>query len=287
MPDAHMKVGDLAKQTGVSVRTLHYYDEIGLLKPSHHTQAGYRLYAEEDIARLQQIMSLRQLGFSLGEIRGCLDRPGASPLRMIELHIASLEEQIELQRELRDRLQAIAGALRATGKASAREFIRTIEVMNRMERYFTAEQLEGLKNRRLELGEERIRQAEADWKELLEQVRAEMGKGTDPASEPVTRLARRYRQLIQEFTGGNPEIEASLRAMYQQEPNIASRFGYTHDPEMSAYLCKALAAVRDTCRIENGDEQENRDEQVEQGRRIAGSDLDGGHGRKRGERTDE
>jgi DNA-binding transcriptional MerR regulator len=56
-----MKVGELAKQTGISVRTLHYYDEIGLLSPSGRTESDYRLYAEADIVRLQQIMSLRQL----------------------------------------------------------------------------------------------------------------------------------------------------------------------------------------------------------------------------------
>ena len=69
-----MKVGDLAKQTGVSVRTLHYYDEIGLLSPSGRTETGYRLYAKDDIIRLQQIVSLREIGLSLDEIRGCLEQ---------------------------------------------------------------------------------------------------------------------------------------------------------------------------------------------------------------------
>ena len=69
MQPTAMKVGELAKRTGVSVRTLHYYDEIGLLSPSHRSEAGYRLYSAEDIARLQQIKSLRQLGFRLEEIR--------------------------------------------------------------------------------------------------------------------------------------------------------------------------------------------------------------------------
>ena len=66
MSDGPMKVGKLAKQTGVSIRTLHHYDEIGLLKPSHRTEAGHRLYTPGDIARLQQIKSLQHLGFSLG-----------------------------------------------------------------------------------------------------------------------------------------------------------------------------------------------------------------------------
>ncbi|HHP7244688.1 MAG TPA: MerR family DNA-binding transcriptional regulator [Elainellaceae cyanobacterium] len=60
-----MKIGDLTKQTGLSIRTLHYDDEIGLLSPSHRTDVGHRLYSDPDIIRLQQILSLRQLGFML------------------------------------------------------------------------------------------------------------------------------------------------------------------------------------------------------------------------------
>src|SRR5215475_6524089 len=70
-----MKVGDLAKRTGLSVRTLHYYDEIGLLQPRNVTTAGHRVYGVAELARLQRIKSLRQLGFSLDEIRSCLDAP--------------------------------------------------------------------------------------------------------------------------------------------------------------------------------------------------------------------
>ena len=90
-----LKVGELARRTGLSVRTLHYYDQIGLLSPAHHTGGGHRLYAADDIVRLQQIVSLRQLGFSLDEIRGCLERSEFSPQRVIELHVAKLERQIE------------------------------------------------------------------------------------------------------------------------------------------------------------------------------------------------
>ena len=64
-----LKVGELAQRTGLTVRTLHHYDAIGLLRPSLHTEAGYRLYTARDIVRLQQVLSLRQLGFSLDEIR--------------------------------------------------------------------------------------------------------------------------------------------------------------------------------------------------------------------------
>src|SRR3954471_1725022 len=94
------KVGELARRTGLSIRTLHYYEEIGLLSPSRRTEAGHRLYAAGDVVRLQQIKSLRQLGFTLKEIRDCLDKPGFSAQQVIQLHLLRLGEQIELQQRL-------------------------------------------------------------------------------------------------------------------------------------------------------------------------------------------
>jgi MerR family transcriptional regulator, thiopeptide resistance regulator len=96
MQPVTLKVGDLAKQTGVSVRTLHYYDEIGLLSPSHRTETGYRLYGEDDIIRFQQIVSLRQIGLSLEEIRACLEQSNFSFSHVVQLHMTRLREQIEL-----------------------------------------------------------------------------------------------------------------------------------------------------------------------------------------------
>src|SRR5207249_3825143 len=124
-----LKVGELAKRTGLTVRTLHHYDDIGLLKPSLHTEAGHRLYTVADVGRLQQVLSLRQLGFSLEQIRDCLDRPGFSPLEVIQLHVARLREQMQLQRELCERLEALAAFLRTAGEVSAEQFLQTIEVM--------------------------------------------------------------------------------------------------------------------------------------------------------------
>src|SRR6516165_588232 len=123
MPFAALKVGELARRTGLTIRTLHHYDEIGLLKPSLHTESGHRLYTAGDLARLQRVLSLRQLGFSLEQIRDCLDRPGFSPLEVIRLHIARLREQIESQRRLCERFETIAARLRTAENVSADEFL--------------------------------------------------------------------------------------------------------------------------------------------------------------------
>jgi MerR family transcriptional regulator, thiopeptide resistance regulator len=114
--------------------------------------------------------------------------------------------------------------------------------MNMLEKYYTLEQLESLRQRQELLGEEQIRQVQADWQELFKQVRAEMAKGTDPSTERVKALARRSIELIQEFTGGDSGIERSLNRMYQQEqPEVVSQ-GMI-DAAMMEYLGRARAAL--------------------------------------------
>ncbi|HWN43820.1 MAG TPA: MerR family transcriptional regulator [Thermoanaerobaculia bacterium] len=242
------KVGELAKQTGLTVRALHHYDEIGLLTPSRRSASGYRLYGGDDIARLLQILSLRQLGFSLDEIRDSLAKPGLSLPRVLELHIARLRDGIELQSKLCSRLEAVAERLRSPEAVSVEEFLETMEAMMdakaMFEKYYTQEQLQQLEERRKMLGEEHIRQVEQEWPRLIAQVREEMAKGTDPASETMQRLSKRWMELVQEFTGGDPGITQSLKNLYQGEPSVQQRNGL--DPGIFAYVQQAVAASRKT-----------------------------------------
>jgi MerR family transcriptional regulator, thiopeptide resistance regulator len=81
-----LKVGELAKQSRISVRTLHHYDKIGLVIPSLRNEAGHRLYADADITRLQSVILLRSLAFSLEDIRKFLNNPATSPVPLLEMH---------------------------------------------------------------------------------------------------------------------------------------------------------------------------------------------------------
>ncbi len=241
------KVGELAARTGLSVRALHYYEEIGLLSPSRRTEAGHRLYAADDVLRLQRIVSLRHLGFTLEEIRACLrDGSGFPARRVVELHAARVRERMRSQQRLLHRLEALAFRLDpAAEEVPAGEFtqavMEVIEMSERVERYYTPEQLEALERRRRELGEERIRAVEAEWPRLMEGVRAEMEAGTDPADERVQRLAKRWMELVGEFTGGDPGIERSVGNMWRQEENIHG-IDTGEMREMMAYVSRATAA---------------------------------------------
>lgn len=236
------KVGELAKETRLTVRTLHHYDAIGLLRPSHRTAADHRLYTEADVARLQQIQSLRHLGFSLDEIRDALDRRGLTRGEVVELHLSRLREQIELHQRLYQRLSRIAGRLRADEEISVAELTQSIEEMKMHEKYFTPEQLEELRQRGETIGTERIREVEAEWPQLIAEVRAEMERGTDPADPRVQELARRWMGLVREFSGGNPGIEKGVATMYRQEPGAMQRGGL--DPAIFEYVNRAMQAAK-------------------------------------------
>jgi DNA-binding transcriptional MerR regulator len=240
-----MRVGELARETGLTVRTLHHYDEIGLLSPSRRSESGYRLYGREDIARLQQIRSLRQLGFPLDEIRSLLDGSGLSPLQIVELHLRRLREGLALQQTLVERLEALSARLAADEEPGQAELVRAIEVMTMTEqvnKYYTPEQLEQLERRRHIVGEDRIREVEAEWPQLMAEMRAELERGTDPADARVQELARRWKALVEEFTGGDPEIRDSLQRMYGGEPQVRERAGI--DPDLTEYVGRAMEAGR-------------------------------------------
>lgn len=234
-----MTVGALAKRVGVSIRTLRYYDEIGLLAPARHTAAGYRLYGTGDVARLQQIRSLRQLGFSLDDIQTLLRDPAYSPLQTIELHLERVRAQTRALHQLEDRLGALAAHFRTTDEPTTEEFLRVMETMTMVEQYYSPEQLDALSKRREELGEAGMRQAEAEWETLRAQVKAEMEAGTDPADPKVQALAAKWRSLVDAFTGGDPGIRANLQKVWENEPNI---HGIDTAAERAAmeYIGKAL-----------------------------------------------
>jgi len=235
-----MQVGQLARQSGLTVRSLHHYDAIGLLSPSDRSEAGYRLYDSDDVARLTQILLLRRLDLSLAEIREILARPESSLQETIGQQISQLREKIEFQTQLVERLEAIHRRLEPAERVSVDQLTRLMEMMTMFDKYYTPEQMEYLKKRGEELGEEKIRQAETEWPQLIARMQEEMTKGTDPASETVQALAKRWQELLQEFTGGDAGIESSLRNMYGQEPQLRQQTGM--DPSLMEFVAKANAA---------------------------------------------
>jgi MerR family transcriptional regulator, thiopeptide resistance regulator len=242
MDENRLTVGELAGRTGLTVRTLHHWDELGLLAPAERTGAGYRLYGESEVERVYRITALRSLGLELSQIRELLD--GGADLRaLVERQLTELEARIELERRLRRRLLLVRDALAEPGGPSADDLLETIEVMTMIEKYYSDEQLAELARRREALGPGGMEQAQRDWAELYADVEHEQRAGTDPADPRAQALVARADALIEAFTAGDPGIRASLEHMYREQgPENASR-GMVK-PKLAEYLNAARAARR-------------------------------------------
>ena len=240
-----LKVGELANRSGVSVRTLHYYEEVGLLVPAARTAAGHRLFGHQEVMRLQQIRSLVQLGFSLDEVKGFLGDPDFSALGVVEMHIERLDQVMVRQTRLRSRLASIAQRLAAASEIEANDFLQVIKETTMFDKYYTPEQLETLETRREEMGPEAMEKAQNDWAELIADVQAEMDRGAEPTSEPVLALARRWQALIDAFTQRDPGITQSLGKVWQNEaPQLRENHGrFMPSAEMMGYMSRALGAL--------------------------------------------
>jgi len=233
------RIGELARATGLTVRTLHHYDELGLLIPSSRSEAGHRLYGEAAVRRLYRVLVLRELGFPLQDIAGYLERDGFSLRDALNRQLEELEGRLRVQEALRDRLVRIVQAVDGAEGPSVEQLIDNMEAMMDVEKYYTPEQLAQLEERREELGNEAIERSQRDWAELIAEVQREREAGTDPGDPKMQELAGRWQGLIDAFTGGDPEMFKSLQRMYEdQGPEKASR-GMV-DPEAMSYMQRAL-----------------------------------------------
>jgi DNA-binding transcriptional MerR regulator len=145
-------VGELAAATGLTVRTLHHYDEIGLARPSEQrSSAGYRRYTAADVRRLHRIVALRGFGFSLVEIGGLLDSSELDPRELIQRQLDQADDRIRRATRLRDRLEAVLDLFDAAGNPSAEVLVRLIEEMTAVDHTYTPEEFEQLAAHRREL----------------------------------------------------------------------------------------------------------------------------------------
>ena len=234
------KVGDLAQLAGVSVRTLHHYEAIGLLVPSSRTASAHRLYARSDVERLMRILALTGLGFSLEQVRTALDDETLTPSRLLDTHLTRSRELLEEQAVLCARLEHLRDALKA-GRDEIETLFETMEVLTMIEKYYTKDQLAQLDERRQALGDAAVKAVEAEWTELFAKLAAEMDKGTPPDAPEIRPLALRSMELIRMFTGGDPAIEASAKRMYDENPVDKIHPGF--DPAIFTYMQKAIAAL--------------------------------------------
>ena len=234
-----LTVGELAKRTGLSVRALHHYEDVGLLAPRRLGSGSHRRYSASDVARLQQIRSLRQIGLSLGEIRECLANPSFTLHRVVGLHVTRLRERITREEELCARLEQLLQRLTTTPNIQIEEMLYALEGIAHAERYFTTEQRRLIAERAKSYTVADARRDAKKWQALMEEVSAAMERGDDPRSAKVRRLAARWRKLVVGFTRGDPGITQALRNKYEHEPTVRG-MDTSRLRAMNRYLAAAM-----------------------------------------------
>ena len=270
---AHLRrIKAFADDAGVTIRTLHLYDRIGLLKPAALSESGYRLYGEAELERLEHILALRFIGFTLEQIKELL-KGSNWPLVVARRFIASTPHKITpllngstgprvaarrlprdviaaQKRRLDSALAAIDEAERAlSGDAPIDrwETLRTVIEVFRMQNdwswtqnYYSEEARQKLEEYHKDAPREVIEQGQRDWTALLAEVEATASGGVDPSSAQAQVLVQRWRDLLAQFTRGNPEIQRGLNRLWSDPTHWPAGFKRPWSDAAEAFIKNAM-----------------------------------------------
>jgi DNA-binding transcriptional MerR regulator len=242
-------VGQLAKMAGVSVRTLHHYHQIGLLAPSARTKAGYRLYGEPELLRLQQILFFKELDMPLDEVRQILDDPGFDPVDALEGHRQLLQQRMERLARL---LKTID---RTIDRLTEEDMTLTDEELYEG---FSTEQIERYKRQAREMydpalveeSERRVKKmSRAQWQAVGaegEAVTTALATLADRESgdAEVQALVARHHAWIENFYPCSAEVYRGLAQGYVEHPEFRA-FYEKYRPGLADFLSAAMVHYAD------------------------------------------
>src|SRR5437016_2856315 len=242
-------VQEFAELAGVTVRALHHYDRLGLLKP-RRTQSGYRLYSLRDFERLEQIVALKFLGISLKQISTLFNREAPALPEALRMQRRVLEQKRQF---LDSAINAIREAEQATrpgerpDSAVLRKIIEVIEMQDNMDwskKYYSEGAQAKIEERKQLWSAENQERWSREWSDLFRKVEAALAE--DPAGVRAQALAARWKELVEGFTGGDPQITIGLSKMYQDRPNWPASMQQRMQPfsnkKVWEFIQKAFAA---------------------------------------------
>lgn len=234
------KVGELATLTGLTIRTLRYYDQINLFSPSQYTDSGHRLYTKSDLTRLQEILALKQIGLSLDDIKAFVtNKKKNSATEIIKTQITRVKRDMQIQQNLLSELERTLKTVRSHHTMSVEELTTLLGAMNmNQERYFTKQQLDTMKEYYDHVDENSLKEAESEFNVLIEEIRLEKEKGTNPKNSKVQALAQKWSSIVYSFTGNDPGIRKQAEKFHAENPDNILQYGM--DTELYKYIMKAL-----------------------------------------------
>ena len=152
----HLLVGELASRSGLTVRMLHHFDQIGLLKPSARPEGGYRLYSRDDVARLHGIQALRHLGLPIKQIGEMLAGDGADLPAIVARQVRALDHEISQATDLRGQLQLMLDRYAGGGQPEMADLLGSLALMTTYARYFNPDEIKTIVGNR--------RSIESEWR---------------------------------------------------------------------------------------------------------------------------
>lgn len=248
-PQQPLTVGQVARLAGVTVRTLHHYDAIGLVSPSGRSEAGYRRYASADLDRLRDVLAYRELGFPLERIAAVLDEPGGDALghlrRQRELlagRIARLEGMVAaIDRELEARSMGIGLTAQERLEAFG-DFDPAAHAEEAERRWGGTEAHRESQRRAASYGKHAWKEIRREAGEIERALAAALADGVAPDAPAATELAERHRLHVSRwFYACSPAMHAKLGELYVGDPRFAAHYEALA-PGLAAYVSRAVAA---------------------------------------------
>ncbi len=235
-------IKQLADLAGVSIRTLHYYDQIGLLRPEAYGQNGYRYYGESAMLRLQQILFFKELDFSLEQIQAVIDRPDFDVLHALQSHRAALQRKSARLERLIHTIDTTILHLKGKTQMSKQQYFEGFseekqkQYEQEIRRRYGDQAFEGVTDWNSYTAEQKAdiqAQSEAIYRDLA----ANMHKG--PQSPEVQQIIARWHQHLRYFYEPSVERLRGLAQLYNEHPDFVATFTRIH-PDLPPFLRRAI-----------------------------------------------
>jgi MerR family transcriptional regulator, thiopeptide resistance regulator len=244
-------VKKLAAISGVSVRTLHFYDEVGLLKPAYHGANGYRFYEEAQLLMLQQILFYRELGFELKQIKKILGRRDFDKVAALESHREVLRKNLTRTRKLIATIEKTIGHLKGQKKMKSQELFAGFDAKQQAkhEQYLIDRFGEGMKDGIAESKKRVKHWTKADWEksgaafgQICQDLVAVMGRPLPPDSSEAQKVIRRHYEWLKQFWTPTRESYAAHSLMIA-DSDLRKAYEAHHPklPEFTAAAIKVFA----------------------------------------------
>jgi MerR family transcriptional regulator, thiopeptide resistance regulator len=242
-------IGQVAKLARVTVRRLHYYDQVDLLHPSERSATGYRRYSHDDLERLQRILCYRQLGFALEQIKAIIDDPETDPLEHLQRQHTLLSERIDALQRMREAVEKLMEARTMGINLEPDEMLEAFGETDPVAYRKEAEQNWGNTNARGEAQRRMATYTKDDWKRMQTEVAAlltafakAVTEGAPAESSRIMDLAEAHRQHLEEwFYPCSARMHCGLADLYVSDPRFTAQFD-TFALHLASYLRDAIYA---------------------------------------------